>query len=317
MLNHKIIFFGTPAFALPTFKALHQEGFNIVLIVTKPDSFVGRNLKLSPSPLKLAGQNLNYPITDNLIELKNKIKDLKPDLGVVVAYGKIIPQEILEAFPDGCLNLHPSLLPKYRGASPITAALLHGDQETGVTIIKLDEKMDHGPIIAQATVKIAVNDTGESLENKLSELGANLLIEILPDYLSGKIIPQAQDDQQATFTKLINKEAGWLDWSHAAEDLERQIRAFYPWPGSFTEIKLKNKILKIKILAAQITKDLTAAGDLPPAADEPSATTVGKFQQKNGRLFVRCGRGNLEILKLQPAGKKELFAKEFINGYFK
>lgn len=328
MKDKKIIFFGTPNFALPTLTALQQASYNIVLVVTKPDQPVGRNLIKTPSLIKILSQQFGYQICNNLTDLKLKISDLKPDLGVVVAYGKIIPKEILDAFPLGCLNLHPSLLPKYRGPSPIQSAILNGDQETGVTIIKLDEEMDHGPIVRNYQLPITNNQTLKSLHDQLSREAAKLLIETLPDYLSGKIKPVPQDDRQATYTKIITKEDSRIDWQKNAEEIERQIRAFYPWPGSFTEIKTKNnKILRIKILSARLAKGLhgtegllvaegsASAGDLPLAEAKASATDVGKFQQKNGHLYVQGSDGVLEILRLQPEGKKVMTAKEFINGY--
>lgn len=315
MKDKKIIFFGTPNFALPTLTALQQASYNIVLVVTKLDQPVGRNLIKTPSAIKILSQQFGYQICNDLTDLKLKISDLKPDLGVVVAYGKIIPKEILDAFPLGCLNLHPSLLPKYRGPSPIQSAILNGDQETGVTIIKLDEEMDHGPIVRNHQLPITNNQTLKSLHDQLSREAAKLLIETLPDYLSGKIKPVPQDDSQATFTKIITKEDGFIDWSKSAQDLERQIRAFYPWPGSFTEIKVKNKSLKIKILSAKVAEGSASAGDLPLAEAKASATDVGKFQQKNGQLFVQGSDDVLEILRLQPEGKKVMTAKEFINGY--
>lgn len=315
----KIIFFGTPEFAVPTLKALHQEGYNVCLVVTQPDKPAGRKNTLIPPPVKVEAKELGLEICQRFEDLKTfgpssgrglKTKNslrlrsgqVKLDLGIVAAYGEIIPKKILDLFPLGCLNLHPSLLPKYRGPSPIQAAILNGDKETGVTIIKLDEKMDHGNHVARSTYHIAGSDTYESLLVKLAEEGAKLLIKILPDYLSGKIKLVPQDDSQATFTRLLKREDGKIDWQKSAEEIERQIRAYYPWPGSYTKLKTKN--LKLKILSATAVEDLSSA-------------PIGEFHIKNGQLIVRCGQGSLIIEKLQPEGKKEMTAKEFINGYLK
>jgi methionyl-tRNA formyltransferase len=310
--NNNIVFFGTPQFALPALNALHQEGFNIVLVVTKPDKPAGRDLKLTPTPIKKLAQKLNYQICESINNLEIEIKKLMPDLGVVVAYGKIIPQKILDSFPLGFINIHPSLLPKYRGTSPIQTAILNGDQETGITIIKLDKKMDHGDIISKIQTPISKTDNSETLHNRLANLGAELLIKTLPDYLLNKIKPTPQDHSQATFTKIITKEDGQIDWSKKAEVIERQIRAYYPWPGSYTSSATESPALgsrKIKIISARLAEGLVSA------EAEFSANQIGKFQQKNGQLSVQCGQGTLIIEKLQIEGKKPMTGKEFINGY--
>lgn len=312
--NKKIVFFGTPKFAMPALNALHQEGFNIVLIVTKPDKPSGRHLKLTPSPIKIVAEKLGYPVCDNIKDLSLKIEDLKPDLGIVVAYGKIIPQKILDAFPLGCLNIHPSLLPKYRGTSPIQTAILNGDQETGVTIIKLDAEMDHGDVISKTQTPISKTDNSETLHDRLANLGAELLIKTLPDYFLNKIKPVPQNHEQATFTKMIAKTDGQIDWSKSAEEIERQIMAYYPWPGSYTSLVTESLALgsrKIKILSSRLAEGLDSA-ETKTLKDR----LLGKFQQKNGQLFVQCGQDTLIIEKLQIEGKKPMTGKEFINGYF-
>lgn len=329
--NNKIIFFGTPKFALPTLSALHQKGFNIVLVVTKPDKPAGRNLKLTPTPVKIMAEKLSYPVCDSIKDLYLETESLKPDLGIVVAYGKIIPQKILDSFPLGCINIHPSLLPKYRGTSPIQTAILNGDQETGVTIMKLDKEMDHGDIISQSQIPISKTDDSKVLHNKLATKGAELLIKVLPDYLLGKLKPTPQNHNQATFTKMITKEAGQIDWNKDAEEIERQIRAYYPWPGSFTSLATESSprceagralgCRKIKILSARLARSslsTEAKAEAETSAEaEPLANQIDKFQQKNGQLYVQCGQGALFIEKLQIEGKKPMTGQEFINGYLK
>ena len=301
----KIIFFGTPEFAVPTLKALHQEGYNIVLVVTQPDKPVGRKGILTPPPVKILTKELGLEVCQRFDNLKLKTKSLKPDLGVVVAYGEIIPKDILDLFPLGILNIHPLLLPKYRGPSPIQATILNGDKETGVSIIKLDEKMDHGAKLKTQNLKLKTDDTYVSLSQRLAMAGAQLLIDILPDYLVGKIKPVPQDDARATFTKIITKEDGRINWQKSAEEIERQIRAYAPWPGCFSEFVVNGKKINVKIIEA--------IHELPLQDD--NQTNIGQFSIQNGQLFVQCGQGGLLIEKIQPEEKKKMTAKEFINGY--
>lgn len=210
-----------------------------------------------------------------------KIKELKPDLVIVASYGKVIPKKILEIPKHGCLNIHPSFLPKYRGPSPIQTTILNGDKKTGVTIILMDEKIDHGPILVQQEWEIPNSKiTYPELSQKLAQLGIKLLIQTIPKWIRGEIKPKSQDHSKATHTKILKREDGKIDWSEPAQEIERQIRAFNPWPGTFTFIKHKNKTLRIKVLEADISKD-----------------------------------NKLIIKKLQPEGKKAMSFEEFKRGY--
>ena len=301
--DNKIIFFGTSEFAVPALKALINEGYDVVLVITQPDKPVGRKQVLTPTPVKIEAQKQNLEIWEGLKNLKLKIESLKPALGIVAAYGKIIPKKILDIPPKGCLNIHPSLLPKYRGASPIQTAILNGDKITGISIIKLDGQMDHGPIISKSQISIFNNDTSESLHHKLSVEGAALLVKTLPDYISDKITPVIQDDSKSTCTKILKREDGKIDWDKSAIEVGRQTRAYYPWPGSFAEVKIKNSKLKIKILSVKVNYDI--------------GVEIGQLQNNAGHLIVQCGKGSLIIEKLQPEGKKEMSSKEFINGYMR
>ncbi|MDD5290252.1 MAG: methionyl-tRNA formyltransferase [Patescibacteria group bacterium] len=235
------------------------------------------------------------------------------DLFIVAAYGKIIPQKFLDLPKFGCLNIHPSLLPKYRGASPIQSALLNGEKETGVTIMKMDEKMDHGAIISNFQFPISNDDTYEILSEKLAQASGDFLLTIIPDYLSNKIKPAEQDHTKATFCKIIKKSDGEIDWNKPAKKIYNQWRAFWPWPGAFASMKalkhesikaLKQENIKIKFI------------ELFLVDEKNEKHTPGELFAENGKLFVAGGdRKLLEIKKLQPEGKKVMEAKEFINGY--
>ena len=323
----KIVFFGTPEFAAPSLKALCQKEFDVLLAITQADKPVGRNQEITPAEVKVEAQNLGLKVIDDLALAKLKIKELKPEAAVVVAYGKILPQEFLDLFPKGILNVHPSLLPKYRGPSPIQAAILNGDESTGVSIIKLDEQMDHGAVISNLKFSISNNDTYRSLSEKLAQAGAELLVKILPDYLAGKIKPISQNDSQATFTKILKREDGEIDWHKSAAAIERAVRAYFPWPGCYGDVRSKNKELRIKLIEVEIVSDCLVDGlssncsaDALASANaeaNPPAQQVGILYKQNGRLYVRCGQDWLNIIRLQLSGKKEMTAQEFINGYLK
>ena len=239
-------------------------------------------------------------LKDN-VEFIRRVKELNPDVIIIAAYGLILPKEILDIPQCGVLNVHASLLPKYRGASPIQAAILNGDKETGVTIMLVNERMDEGDILTQKTITINNNDNFEALYNKLSELGANLLLKTLPGYLSGQIKPKPQEDSEATYCQLITKDMGKIDWHKSALEIDRQIRAFTPWPGTYTTWQGKN--LKILSASADGSTKLTMTA------------SAGEVFKVNEGFAIACGQGALEIIKLQLEGKKPMTAKEFLNGY--
>ncbi len=294
---------GTSAFAVPILERLMSSNFNIVGIVCQPNRKRGRGLKIQPCAIRALAEDYNIrllqPETLKNNEIIKQIKDLNPDLIIVASYGLFIPQEILKIPSRGCLNIHPSLLPHYRGPSPIQQALLNGDQETGVSLMVLDEEMDHGPLVAQHSLKIALDDNQITLRQKLSILGADLLVQNLLPYFEGKIRPFAQDHQRASFTKLLKKLDGKVDWSRGAREIERQIRAFVGWPGSFALWEKK----RIIILATEVLD-----GD--------------RYRENNGEVFninseicVQCGQNILKIKKLRLEGKKEVTGEEFLRGY--
>ena len=215
-----------------------DERFSVVAVVTQPDKPKGRELKLTPSPVKILAEKLNLPVLQPLKARDEKfiaeLRELKPDLMVVVAYGQILPQAILDLPPHGCLNVHTSLLPKYRGAAPIQWAIANGEPETGVTIMKMDAGLDTGPILSTRRTPILPADDSQSLHDRLAQLGAELLVETIPDYVAGKISPQPQPAEGSSYAAKIKKEDGRIDWNQPAEKIWNRLRAFTPWPGAFT-----------------------------------------------------------------------------------
>ncbi|MBD3359884.1 MAG: methionyl-tRNA formyltransferase [Candidatus Buchananbacteria bacterium] len=299
--NAKIIFMGTPNFSAPILSGL-IDNYKVITIVTQPDKKAGRQQILSQSPIKQIAKANNIEVfqpeklKDNQAFF-NKIKELNPELIVVAAYGFILPKQILAIPRYGVINVHASLLPKYRGASPIQAAILNGEKETGVTIMLVNEKMDQGDILSQAKANLDQDETFLSLHDKLSVLGAHLLINTLPQYLNGEIQPKKQDDAKATYCPIITKADGKIDWLKSADEIERQVRAFYPWPGTWTF--WNNKKLKIhKVSKLNTEKD-----------------KAGKVFEFDNGLAVSCGQNSLKIEELQLEGKKIMTAKEFLNGY--
>jgi methionyl-tRNA formyltransferase len=248
-MKPQIVFFGTPRLGVQVLEKLIAKGFKPIAVVTREDKPAGRGQKPTPPPVKITAQKYNISILqpkklkDNQ-EFISNLKALTSNLYIVAAYGRIIPKEILEIPKYKTLNAHPSLLPKYRGASPIQSALLAGEKETGVTIILLDEEMDHGPIIAQQKISLKENETAEDLKKKLGDLGAELLIKTIPAWIEGKIKLREQNHKKATFTKILTKEDGYVDLSNppSPEKFNLMVRAFCPWPGTWT--KWQNKIIK-------------------------------------------------------------------------
>ena len=314
----RLIFMGTPQFAVPTLEALAAarapgrlapEGVEIVAVVTRPDKPAGRGKGIMVSPVKERAQTLGLPVwqpgslrrPENLEELRR----LAPDLIIVAAFGQILRREMLELPRLGCLNVHASLLPRHRGASPIAAAILAGDHETGITIMRMDEGLDTGAILAQRSIPIAPDDTTGSLGEKLSHLGAALLLETLPRWLSGALTPQPQDEAQATQTQLLKKEDGIINWQLPAETLARQVRAYAPWPGTTTNWRGKT----LKILRATALEPVENERRDEPAGSVSLLTIDGKQT-----MAARCGQGLLRLDVIQLEGKRALSADEFLRG---
>ncbi|MBU0625204.1 methionyl-tRNA formyltransferase [Patescibacteria group bacterium] len=302
----KIVYFGTADFAVPPLQALLNQPaiFEIVGVVSQPDRPAGRKNQPKISPVATIAREKDLVLFQPEKLDKNAIqtlKELKADLFVVAAYGLILPKIVLTIPPGGAINLHGSLLPKYRGASPIQTAILNGETKTGVTLILMDEKMDHGPIIDSAQVTIDKIDDYQSLTKKLSEAAANLLVETAPKYIAGKINPWPQEHATATYTERLKKEYGRINWQTSAFQIERQIRAFSPWPGIFT--KLNDR--RIKILTIEISTDKTASNTIPG-----TITTT-----KNRHPQVATADYWIKLIEVQPEGKKPISGRDFLHGY--
>ncbi|TCK04579.1 methionyl-tRNA formyltransferase [Phorcysia thermohydrogeniphila] len=297
----KVVFMGTPDFAVPSLNALKEAGYEVPLVITQPDRPAGRGKKLTPPPVKVLAEELGIPVyqpekVKGNRELLETLRKINPDLIVVAAYGKILPDEILNLPKFGCINVHASLLPEYRGASPIQSVLLDGKEETGVTIMKISPELDAGDIISQRKVKIEKSDNAQTLHDKLAKVGAELLVETIPDYVSGKITPVPQDHSKATYCKPIKKEMGRIDWTLPAERIFNMVRAFTPWPSAYAEFKGR----RVKITEAEPVNLQGKPGEVVKADKE---------------LVVATGEGALRIKRIRPEGRKEITGEEFIRGY--
>lgn len=309
--NIKIIFMGTPDFAVPILEKLANSAYKPIAVFCAPNMPVGRKQIFTPPPIKVLTQKYNLPVYQpkDKTELSYQLKAISYQLIITAAYGLILPKEVLGTPKYGCLNIHPSLLPKYRGASPIQAAILNGDAKTGVTIYKMDEQIDHGAIVSFRQSLIANRKiTTPELSLELARSGADLLLEILPDWLAGEITPRPQDDAKATFTKIIKKEDGQINWQKSAQEIEHQIRAYTPWPGSHTyysSSKTAGRVEKyqIKILDSDVL-------------EKNHSQKIGEvFLTNNNDLAVQTGSGTLLIKKLQLEGGKPLSAQDFLRGH--
>ena len=295
---------GTPYYAVPTLDGLVQGGYEVVAVYTQPDRPVGRGRRLAASPVKRAalgyGLTVFQPLSLSQPEERDRLAVLRPDLMVVAAFGQLLPRSVLDIPPVGCLNVHPSLLPRHRGASPVAAAILAGDEVTGVSIMLMDEGMDTGPILSQQEVPVLPRDTTGSLTESLAQIGARLLVtEALPLWLLGKLTPQPQDNARATYSAQIGKESGTIDWHLPAVELWRRVRAFQPWPGCHTNWKGK---------LVRIVEAIPLPGEGEPgrvvSLDVEGAALIG----------VQTGDGVLGLVQLQLEGKRVMGADEFIRG---
>ncbi len=297
-----LVFCGTPRFAVPTLEKLVEVGFRIHLVVTQPDRPKGRGLELVQSPVKASAVKLELPTTqpDRIKtndEFRAQLTAVKPDAIIVVGYGRLIPQWMLDLPPLGNINLHASLLPKYRGAAPVQWAIANGETVTGVTTMRLDAGLDTGDILQQQELAIAPDDTAETLAPRLASIGADLIVETLHGLQSSSIHPRLQDNSQATLAPILKKEDGLVDFSQSAAEIYNRIRGFQPWPGAYT--KFRGKTL-------QFTKARPVTGAVPQAELRVTAD----------RLLAGCGHNtSLELLELQLEGKKRSSARDFLHGY--
>jgi methionyl-tRNA formyltransferase len=299
-----LVFCGTPQFAVPTLEKLAEAGFNVRLVLTQPDRPKGRGLGLVGSPVKETALRLGLPlyqperIKENA-ELRSRLKEIAPAAIIVVGYGRIIPGWMLQLPKHGNINLHASLLPKYRGAAPIQWAVANGESVTGVTTMRIDEGLDTGGILLQKELAILDEDTAETLSPRLAAIGAELVIETLRGLAEGTISPQPQKNDQATLAPILRKEDGRIDFSRTAQEIYNRFRGFQPWPGAFTTFRGR-------------TLNVTAA---KPSA-ESNDLAQGQLQIKDDHLFVGCGNSTaVELLEAQPEGKKRISARDFIHGY--
>ncbi len=297
---------GTAELAAVSLRALCREkSFAVIAVVSQPDKPKGRDLKLQPTPVKVVATEerltLLQPKRARDEEFIAELRNLQPDLIVVAAYGQILPPAILDLPHHGCLNVHTSLLPKYRGAAPIQWAILDGEAETGVTIMKMDVGLDTGDILTQVTTPIALEDNAQKLHDRLALMGSELLVKTIPDYVAGRVVPRPQPAEGATYARKITKEDGRLDWSQPARKLWNQVRGLTPWPGAFAHHVLDGNSRLLKIWQAELGSELSG----PPG-------TVLRAD-RNG-IVVTCGEGSLRILQLQREGGRRLTAQEFLTG---
>ena len=298
----RIVFCGTPDFAVPALERLVAAGHDLALVLTQPPRPGGRGQKPRPSPVQRCAQTHGLPVLSperlrGNAAVMDRLRALAPDLGVVAAYGLMLPEEMLATPRHGFLNIHASLLPRWRGAAPIQRALLAGDRQIGVTIMKMDAGLDTGPILAQEATPIAADDDAGRLHDRLAEMGADLLIRTIPAYVAGRLLPRPQPAEGVTYASKIAKEETVIDWARPADAIARQVRAFSPHPGARMGI-------------AGVVVKILAATPLAGEADAPPGTVV-----KTDPLLVATGEGLLRLDRLQRAGKKPLQAPDFLRGF--
>ena len=299
----RIVFMGTPDFAVASLDALIKNPFlNVVAVYTQPDKYRGRKAQLTYSPVKVKAMEFNIPVYTpvKIREPENieQLREIAPDIIVVAAFGQILPKEILELPKYGCVNVHASLLPKYRGASPIQRVILDGEPETGVTIMQMAQGLDTGDMLARVKTKILPTDTGERLHDRLAELSGPLLIRTLDAIEAGEVRPEPQNDAESCYAGMIRKEDGLLDFSQSAAALERAVRAYDPWPGTYTYINgLQLSILRAKVLPGNTVKT-------------PGTVT----SITNSGINIQTGDGILTITELKLQGKKAMPVRDFLNG---
>jgi methionyl-tRNA formyltransferase len=303
----RVVYMGTPEFAVPALEALLASRHEVVGVVTNPDKPAGRGRKLTPPPVKVvaeaAGVEVFQPKGLRKPEPQAHIRAWRPDVIIVAAYGRILPVEVLEIPPMGCINIHASLLPAYRGAAPIQWAVVRGEREAGVTIMQMAEGLDTGAMYLKGSVVIEPLDTAQHLHDKLSPLGATLLMEVLERLIAGTIEAEPQDDALATWAPIIKKEDAYIDWSKPAQAVADHIRGFNPWPGAATDLARDGEVLRVK---HHLARALAWEGEAQP----------GEVVEVSGsRLVVACGEGAIECLELQAPGRRAMSVRDFLNGF--
>jgi methionyl-tRNA formyltransferase len=296
-----LVFCGTPAFAVPTLEKLVEAGFSVPLVVTQPDRPRGRGMELALSPVKQRGLQLGLQISQpdkirSNQDFRGQLARIAPDAIIVVGYGRIIPQWMIDLPPLGNLNLHASLLPKYRGAAPIQWAIARGESVSGVTTMRIDAGLDTGDILLQKEIRITPEDTAVTLAPRMAATGAALMVETLSGLQSGTVHPRPQDHARATLAPILKKEDGQIDFQLTAREILNRLRGFQPWPGAYTAFRGKN----LHLWAAQTVERTAAAAEI---------------MVQSGHLFVGCAAGALELLEVQLEGKKRMPAADFIHGH--
>lgn len=303
----RMVFMGTPELARTVLATLAGDPrFELVAVVAQPDKPAGRNLHLTPPPVKVEALARGLPVLQPLKArdpvFLDQLRALAPDLVVVAAYGQILPQALLDIPRHGCLNVHTSLLPRWRGAAPIQWAIAEGDAETGVTIMRMDAGLDTGPMVSEVRTPISGTDTGQTLHDRLAQLGGRLLAETIPGYVTGELVPQPQPAAGVTYARKISREDGRLDWTRPAQVLDQRIRAFTPWPGAFCFVPAEPRPKLLKVHAAS-----PEAG----SAGQPGAVLATGAHG----LVVACGDGALRLTEVQPEGGRRMTAAQFLAGH--
>jgi methionyl-tRNA formyltransferase len=301
VLPEQFVYYGTSSFSAHVLRGLCATGWVPKLVITTKAKPAGRGLAISPTPVAVAGRECGCEVlkvaTLKSSDVQAQLREHSAPWALLAAFGRIVPPEVIALYPKGIVNIHPSLLPKYRGASPIQYAIMNQEPETGVSLMLLDEQVDHGPVLAQERAPISNKDNTEQLSTKLASIGAQLVLKHVPDYLTGALSPAPQDHNQATFTKLITREHGQADFSLSAQALDAKRRAFTPWPGLWT--MWQGKRLKLC--------------DTEPISDISLETGLVKADDKS--ILIGCAQGALRVLALQLEGKKELPSPDFLRGY--
>lgn len=300
----RLVFMGTPEIAVPSLESLLHSNYEVVAVYTQPDKVAGRGRSLAASPVKQTALKWNLPVEQPIrlgdSEVQSRLTGYKPDIIVVTAYAQLLPQAVLDIPPYGCINIHPSLLPRHRGSSPVAASILAGDEFTGVSIMLMKKGLDTGPILAQAQIPVSDIDNTSSLTIKLSLIAAQLLLEVLPLWLKGEITPRLQDKTKASYQGEFSKQDGEIDWNLPATGIWRRVRAFYPWPGCYTKWHGK----QIKILESI---PVTSTATTNPGE-------VVAIKQGRARLGISTGEGVLGVFKLQLEGKRAMSTDDFLRG---
>jgi len=298
-----LVFCGTPRFGVPTLEALVRAGFAVDLVVTQPDRPKGRGMEMALSPVKQSALALKLPVVQpekikNNEDFRAQMESLRPEAIVVVGYGRIVPQWMIDLPPLGNINLHASLLPKYRGAAPIQWAIACGETTTGVTIMRIDAGLDTGDILQQRKVVVDPEDSSETLAPKLATVGAQLMVEALLELKAGTLHARVQDHAAATLAPILRKEDGQVDFQRTAAEIRDRLRGFQPWPGAFTQFRGRQLVIGSASIANNVLR-----------------VRPGSLVVEGTRLFVACQDSSLELLEVQPEGKKRMPARDFINGY--